>query len=62
MNLINELKDMGYNYIIMPKRNRSNFWATKAKMVNGDFNDNDDFDESGNYRGNSKNTVIVCNG
>ena len=45
MNLINELKAMGYKYIIMPKRNRSNFWATKAEMINGNFDDNDDFDE-----------------
>ena len=45
MDLINELKSMGYKYIIMPKRNRTKFWATKANMVNGDFDDNSRFDE-----------------
>ena len=46
MDYINDLKEKGYLWIIMPKRNRKRFLATKADLgANGDFDDNDDFDE-----------------
>lgn len=46
MDYINDLKEKGYLWIIMPKRNRKRFLATKADLgPNGDFDDNDNFDE-----------------
>lgn len=45
MNFLNDLKEKGYLWAIMPKRNRKRFFVTKADTVNGQFQDDDKFDE-----------------
>ena len=45
MNYLDDLKEKGYLWAIMPKRDRKRFLATKADTVNGKFNNNDLFDE-----------------
>ncbi len=45
MDYLKDLKEQGFLYAIMPKRNRKRFLATKAKMKKGNFKDNDDFCE-----------------
>ena len=45
-NWVNELKDAGYQYIIMPTRKSRTFYATKANQTkNGEFRMNASFDE-----------------
>ena len=42
---LKELKESGYTYIMMPKRNKREFWATKANQKkDGTFRDNSNFD------------------
>ena len=42
---IDELKSKGYQYIFMPKRNKSEFYATKTNQKkDGSFRDNSNFD------------------
>ncbi len=46
MKFINDLKEKGYLWIIMPKRNRKRFYATKEDIgPDGKFKDDDKFDE-----------------
>lgn len=45
MDYLNDLREKGYLWVIMPKRNRKRFFATKADTVNGQFQDDDRFDE-----------------
>lgn len=46
MDFVNDLKEKGYLWIIMPKRNRKRFLATKADIgPDGKFKDDDLFDE-----------------
>ena len=46
MNFVQDLKEKGYLWIIMPKKNRKRFLATKADIgPNGQFKDDDIFDE-----------------
>ncbi len=46
MEFVNDLKEKGYLWIIMPKRNRKRFFATKADIgPDGQFKDDDVFDE-----------------
>ena len=45
MDFLNDLKEKGYLWTIMPKRNRKRFFVTKADTVNGQFQDDDKFDE-----------------
>lgn len=45
MDFLNDLKEKGYLWTIMPKRNRKRFFVTKANTVNGQFQDDDKFDE-----------------
>lgn len=46
MNWINELKQKGYKYLVMPKRNKKSFFATKAvQKKDGSFKDTANFDE-----------------
>ena len=45
MDYLNVLKEKGYLWVIMPKRNRKRFLATKADTINGQFQDDDKFDE-----------------
>ena len=46
MDFITDLKEKGYLWVIMPKKNRRRFLATKADLSpNGEFDDNDIFDE-----------------
>lgn len=46
MDFITDLKEKGYLWVIMPKKNRRRFLATKADLgPNCEFDDNDIFDE-----------------
>ena len=45
MDFLNDLKEKGYLWAIMPKRNRKRFFVTKANTINGQFKDDDKFDE-----------------
>lgn len=46
MDFVQDLKEKGYLWIIMPKRNRKRFFATKADIgPDGQFKDDDVFDE-----------------
>ena len=37
MNFLNDLKEKGYLWAIMPKRNRKRFFVTKANTINGQY-------------------------
>ena len=44
-NWLNDLHKEGYQYIVMPKRNKSEFYATKANQKkDGSFRDTSKFD------------------
>ena len=46
MEIFNDLRENGYKYIVIPKRNKTRLWATKAKIKkDGTFRDSALFEE-----------------